>query len=198
LPTLLNPDAIAACVEEGARERAPNFGRFHYVGFVDAASGSGRDSFTACVAHADGERIVVDATRAHRPPINPSGAIAEVATLLRGYGLHTVTGDRYAPGFVQEHFRANGITYQPSPLDRSGLYLELVPHVNSGRVVLLDDAETLRELRGLERRRGTSGRDKVDHRVGSHNDRANSLAGAVALVASMGRRTIEVREVRWG
>jgi hypothetical protein len=54
-----------------------------------------------------------------------------------------------------------------------------LPLVNSGQVVLLDDPALLRELRGLERRRGTSGRDRVDHGPGGHDDRANAAAGAL-------------------
>jgi hypothetical protein len=46
----------------------------------------------------------------------------------------------------------------------------------------------LRELRGLERRRGTSGRDRVDHRAGQHDDRANSAALALTLVLGAASR----------
>ena len=93
-------------------------------------------------------------------------------------------GDRYAPGFVAEHFRGRGIRYEPSPLDRSQVYLELLPLVNSGQALLLDVPELLRELRGLERRRGTSGRDRVDHAPGAHDDWANAAAGALVLAAN--------------
>jgi len=53
--------------------------------------------------------------------------------------------------------------------------------------VLLDLPEVLRELRGLERHRGTSGRDRIDHRPGQHDDAANCTAGALVL-ALAGRR----------
>ncbi len=68
-------------------------------------------------------------------------------------------------------------------MDRSALYLELLPVINSGAVELLDDDHLLRELRGLERRRGSSGRDRVDHRQGQHDDRATCVAGVVAEIA---------------
>lgn len=68
-------------------------------------------------------------------------------------------------------------------LDRSRLYLELLPMVNAGTIEILNDPKLLRELRGLERRRGTAGRDRVDHRPGSHDDRANALAGAAWCVS---------------
>ena len=187
--TLLDPEAVAACVETGVRERAPETG-YGYVGFADPSSGSGKDAFTVGIAHADGERAVLDVVRAWRPPFNPSGVIAEAAELLNRYGLREVSGDRYAPGFVAEGFRSNSITYRTSERSRSELYLELLPSVNAGRVVLLDDGEMLRELRGLERRRGPSGRDRADHRPGAHDDRANAAAGALLLAQRVRRKIV--------
>jgi hypothetical protein len=125
--------------------------------------------------------------------------IAEAAELLKQFGLRETTGDRYAPCFVSEGFRANGITYHASERDRSAVYLELLPAVNARRVVLLDDPDLLRELRGLERRRGTSGRDRVDHRTGAHDDRANAAAGALGLaLSSISHRGIRVWDMFGG
>jgi hypothetical protein len=183
--TLLDSEAIAQCVASGVRERAPSDPVVtSYVSFVDAASGSGADAFTVAIAHADGERVVLDALRVWKPPFNPSGVIAEACDLLTSYGLRACCGDRYAAGFVLEGFRGHGIEYTPSELDRSAIYLEALPLVNAGRAVLLDIPELLRELRGLERRRGTSGRDRVDHARGAHDDMANAAAGALVRAAS--------------
>jgi hypothetical protein len=212
LSTLLDPDALAACVEAGVRERAPwtyqptFMGTKlqaakppRYVSFTDSASGSGKDAFTVAVAHADGERAVLDVVRAWKPPFNPSGVIAEASDLLKRYGLRETCGDRFAAGFVLEGFRAHGIEYHASERDRSAIYLELLPAVNAGRVLLLDEPELLRELRGLERRRGSAGRDRVDHRPGSHDDRANAAAGALVLVLDAARRpTVTLRRIRLG
>jgi len=184
LSTLLDPDALDAVVASGVRERAPIPGG-RYTGFADVASGSGADSFTVGIARLDGDRAVLDCLRAWSPPFDPSGVIAEAAALLKRYGLFEVVGDNYAPGFVREGFSSNGITYQPSERNRSEIYLELLPSVNAGSVVLLDDTEMLRELRGLERRRGPSGRDRVDHRGGAHDDRANAAAGALTLALDL-------------
>ena len=194
LSTLLDPDALGACVASGVRERSPEAGT-RYISFTDPASGSGKDAFTVAVAHADGERAVLDCVRVWKPPFNPSGVIAEAADLLKKHGLSETTGDRYAPGFVAEGFRVHGITYVASEQDRSALYLELLPLVNSGRVVLLDAPDVLRELRSLERRRGTAGKDRVDHRPGSHDDQANAAAGALVL-ATAARRTVSLETVQ--
>lgn len=193
--TFFDPDAIAACVEAGVRERQPVPGT-SYVTFDDPASGSGADAWTKAIAHREGDRVVLDVLRAWVPPFNPSGVIAESAALSKAYGLHTTTGDRYAPGFVLEGFRAYGLRYAPSTQDRSALYLELLPLLNAGRVRLLDSPDLLRELRGLERRRGSAGRDRIDHAPGQHDDRANAVAGALVLAA--GRDTRAAAEVtRW-
>jgi hypothetical protein len=120
-------------------------------------------------------------------PFNPSGVVAECAELVRGYGCALVTGDRYAGEFAREPFRAAGVGYDLSPKDRSGLYLGLLAALNSRRVELPEDATLVRELRGLERRRGTSGRDRVDHAPGAHDDSANAAAGLVELLVGRSR-----------
>ena len=183
LTTLLDPEAVAACVEAGVRER-PRQPQTMHVAHVDAASGAGRDSFALAIAHRSGDRAVLDVVRAWKPPFNPSGVVAEAAQLLRAYGLGVVTRDTYAPGFVDEAFRAHGVACEAAGRATSDAYLELVPLVYSRRVVLLDDADLLRELRGLERRRGASGRDRVDHRPGAHDDRAAAVAGAMVAAAA--------------
>jgi hypothetical protein len=181
--TFFDADQLAACVVEGRRELGPAES-ISYTAFVDPSGGS-RDAFTLAIAHLNGQRVTIDCMRAWTPPFNPTGATAEAATLLKSYCCREVTGDRYAGEWPREAFRAHGIEYEVSELDRSGLYMELLPAVNAGMVELLDDAQLLRELRGLERRRGTAGRDRVDHRPGSHDDLANSLAGAVWLARQM-------------
>jgi len=179
LSTLFEPDALAACVIPGRRELPP--ADLRYAAFVDP-SGGRSDAFTLAVGHRDGGRIVVDALRAWKPPFNPSGVVEEAAALLRTYRIIRITGDRYAGEWPREAFRAHGITYSVAEKDRSTLYLELVPAVNAATVELPDVPELLRELRGLERRRGPSGRDRVDHAPGAHDDRANAVAGLCTLL----------------
>ncbi len=196
LSTFVAADVIADCVEAGVRERTHAPG-VSYVSFTDTASGSGRDEFVLAIAHADGDRVVLDLVRAWRPPFNPSGVIAEAAAILKAWGLSSTTGDRYSPGFVLEGFRAHGVVYQFSVRDRSAVYLDALPLLNSKRAVLLDDEDVLRQLRGLERRRGSSGRDRVDHRPNASDDRVNGACGALVLAAAPGLRltTEEIEHV---
>ncbi|MEQ1679265.1 MAG: hypothetical protein ABL950_01465 [Nitrospira sp.] len=177
LSNLFDPEALEACVERGVRERVPE-AHLRYVSFVDAASGSGQDSFAVGIAHADGEQVLLDCVRTWRPPFNPSSVIAECSNILKQYGLVETTGDRFAAGFVIEGFHQHHILYRHSDKDRSSLYLESLPSINAGRITLLDRPDLLRELRGLERRRGTGGKDRCDHRRGQHDDAANVAMGA--------------------
>jgi hypothetical protein len=187
---LFDPEALEVVVAPEVRERAPMPG-LTYFGFADPSGGRG-DAFALGIAHAVEGVAVLDCLRAWPAPFDPSAVIAEAARVLKAYGIHRVEGDRYAAEFVTERFREQGIQYDPSELDRSAIFLGFLPLVNSRSVLLLDLPELLRELRGLERRRGVSGKDRIDHRRGAHDDRANAAAGA--LVAAAGRRAVIAAE----
>ncbi len=185
IATFLDPDQVAACVVTGRRELPPVVG-IRYSAHIDPAGG-GADAFACAVGHRDGNRIVIDCLRAWHSK-NPEGTVEECADLLRRYGVSSVTGDRYSAEWVREAFRKRGIGYEWSELDRSALFLELLPVINSQAIELLDDDHLLRELRGLERRRGSSGRDRVDHRQGQHDDRAVCVAGVASLAEAVRER----------
>jgi hypothetical protein len=184
LATLLDPEAIQACVATDRMELPP-VSLLTYSAFVDP-SGGRKDAFTCAIGHRDGERAVVDVVRAWKAPFNPAAVTEECAELLRSYRVSRVTGDRYGGEWPREAFRSHGIVYEVADKNRSELYLALVAFVNSARIEIPDDAAMLRELRGLERRRGSSGKDRVDHVPGAHDDRANSLAGVAHML--LGRR----------
>jgi hypothetical protein len=131
---------------------------------------------------------VVDVIRAWRAPFNPSGVVAECAALLGEYRVRSVTGDRYAGEWPREAFRGEGVQYEVAVKPKSDLYLALVSTVHGERVEIPENETMLRELRSLERRRGTSGKDRVDHPAGGHDDLANALAGVVHLILSRAAR----------
>jgi hypothetical protein len=189
--TLFDPEILDDAVIPGRKELSPVDG-ITYRAFVDP-SGGRRDAFSLAIGHRADGRVVVAALRAWNSPLNPSGVIQEAATLLRGYRISHVTGDRYGGEFPREAFRTSGIGYRVADKPKSDLYLGLLAAVNSRSVELLDDENLLRELRGLERRRGASGRDRVDHRPGSHDDRANAVAGLTDILI---RRQQDLRKPR--
>ena len=95
-----------------------------------------------------------------------------------------MTGDRYAGEFPRELFRKRGVTTGHPSARESELYVELLPLINSRRVDLLDDRKAIGQLVGLERRTARSGKDSIDHAPGAHDDRINSIAGALVSAAS--------------
>lgn len=195
--TLFDPQCLDVCIDVGVRERAPDH-KYRYFSGTDVASGSGKDAFSVAVAHQDEDRLILDSVRVWKPPFNPLSVIAEASAFLRSYRITETCGDRYAPGFVMEGFSSHHITYRFSEHDRSSIYLEMVPLINSKRAVLLDHPELLRELRGLERRRGSSGKDKVDHRTGMHDDMANSSALAIVQAVENAREFYGMYNVQTG
>jgi hypothetical protein len=191
LSVLFDPDSLDAVVESGVAERAPET-RFVYTAFCDVASGSGSDSFALAIAHRESDVAVLDAVRRWAPPFNPEDITREAAALLQQYRLQTVTGDKYASGYQAAAWRKAGINKKDSKRDTSGNYLEMLLAVNSGAVRLLDHDRALRELRTLERKTGTGGRDRVDHRRGAHDDLAAAIAGAIAEA-----RTTATLKLKW-
>jgi hypothetical protein len=181
LEAFVSQEVVEAAVVLGRRELPPVPG-VSYTAFVDPSGGSGGDSFTVAIAHFENERHVLDAIRERRGPLSPDSVIREYAAFLKGYGVHSVTGDRYSAQFVVEAFSRHGIKYTASERTKSELYLETLPLLNSGRLELLDDARLVSQSVRLERRTSRGGKDSVDHPPGSHDDVANAAAGALVLV----------------
>jgi len=129
----------------------------------------------------------VDAVRATRPPFDPAEVVKDYSDFLKLYGVDRATGDNYAGEWPVAEFAKNGIAYQQAEKTKSELYLSLIPVMTSRRVELLDNDKLKTELRRLERRRGRSGKDSIDHpSYGGSDDVANACAGAVWLASNGG------------
>jgi hypothetical protein len=170
---------IADAVDAGCYERAATT-RHTYECFVDPSGGK-RDSFTAAIAHKHEGIVFLDVMREWRPPFDPDSVVEEIAKLLKPYGITLVVGDAYAGTWVSSNFQRYGIRYTQSELNRSELYLETGPLLAQGRVRLVENPRLVAQLRTLERRTASSGRDRIDHLPGSHDDLANAAMGAVWL-----------------
>ena len=179
---LCDPEQLERCVVAGRRELLPVDG-LEYLAFCDP-SGGRADEFAVAIGHRQAKDCVVDVVRSWEAPFEPLAVVREAAVLLQRYRVKTIVGDRYAGEWPPEAFRQRGVKYEPCPIDRSQLYLELLAPVNARVVQLLDEPVTLRQLRCLERRTSPSGRDRVDHLRGAHDDRANVVAGLIFLLSS--------------
>ena len=193
LESYLAREAIDAVVLQGVREIAPKAG-IRYVGFVDAAGGSGGDSMTLGIAHYEHENgglTVLDALREVKPRFSPEAVVSEFAAVLKAYRIVQVHADRWGGAFVAESFQRHGITLKAAEQTKSELYSALLPLINSNKCRLLDHDRAINQLAQLERRvgRGT-GRDSIDHPPGGHDDVSNALAGAI--VSAKGRQPMRI------
>lgn len=172
------PSELVEAVVVQGRHELPKVEGFQYYAFVDAAGGSGQDSFTLATAHRDGSgRVVLDCIRETRPPFSPAAVVKEYSDVLKSFGVSCVEADRYAGEWVVEAFRSQGIHLRNSERSKSEIYLEFLPLVSNGSIELLDHKRLFSQLVSLERKTRSGGRDSVDNFFG-HDDVANAAAGA--------------------
>ena len=110
-----------------------------------------------------------------------AAVVDDFAALLKSYRVSRVTGDRYAGEFPRELFRKHGIAYDLAKQTKSELFRDLLPLLNSGRIVLPRNDRLQGQIVGLERRTSAVGRDTISHPDRGHDDVANAVAGAAAL-----------------
>lgn len=126
-------EIVRGCVG-GHHEMAP-LEAHTYHAFVDPSGGSA-DSMTLAISHKEGDRVVIDAVHERKPPFSPETVVDDFAIVLKPYGVTRIFGDRYAGEWPREQFRKRGINYICADKVRSDLYRDLLPILNSGRVVL--------------------------------------------------------------
>ena len=179
-------EVLEVCVVPGRVVVSP-ISTEHYVAFCDPAGGSGADSFTWAIGHAeerDGRAVaILDALEERKPPFSPEATVRECAGHLAVYGVRTIVGDRYAGSWPAEQFGKHGVTYEPSEKPKSDLYRDCLPLLTSGMAELLDLPRLAAQLVTLERRTARGGRDSIDHAPNGHDDLCNSTAGVLLLAA---------------
>jgi len=155
-----------------------------YRCFVDPAGGSGEDSFSCAIGHKSfsDNQIIIDATREFRPHFSPAAVIDELVPLIKSYRIQQVTGDHYAGEFPRELFRKHGIMYEVCKQPKSDLFRDLLPLLNSGRIMLPQNDRLVAQISGLERRVTRSGKDSIDHAPNAHDDVANATAGCASIL----------------
>jgi hypothetical protein len=185
LESYVSTAVLDACTTPGVVER-PRITGPSYHAFLDAAAGSGRDSFTAAIAHVELRNgggapfVILDAVREVQPPFDPLAVAGELAAFLRGYRITQAQSDRYAGSWVSESFARHGVEVVQDAEPKSTLYLSALPVLAGRRCDLLDIPKLRAQFASLERRRRAGGRDVVDHPPGAHDDVANCVAGVLA------------------
>ena len=119
---------------------------------AERADGGSDDSFALAVPH--GPRTGFSSMRfcEPRPLFSPDTVDGDFAALLKSYRVSRVTGDRYAGEFPRELFRKHGIAYELAKQTKSELFRDLLPLLNSGRIVLPCNDCLQGQIVGLERR----------------------------------------------
>ena len=152
-----------------------------YFAFLDP-SGGRVDSMTLGIAHVEEEDgIVLDRLEEFTPPFSPEEVVAHFSGLMKSYGISRCTSDRFGGTWIEEPFRKQGIVIEMAELTASEIYLEFQVLVSMNKVKLLDHEKLYLQLRALERRTRSGGRDQVTHPDGGHDDLANAAAGVCVI-----------------
>jgi hypothetical protein len=187
LSELVPPDVVESVSDYGIIERPPQPG-VSYVGFADASTGTGSDSFTLCIAHRllFGEDVAyVDVLRERKPRFVPTEVIREYATILKAYNIFEVRGDQFGGGLVSDEWLRHGIQFKPSDYTTSENYLRSLPIFLAKRCRLVDNGALRQQLTSLERHvSGT--RETVSHPnvASAHDDLATSCCGALVVAGN--------------
>lgn len=150
--------------------------------YVDP-SGGVNDAATLTIVKTDRESDIITVLLTARwpAPHSPASVIAEMAEVLKRYRLTRVVGDGYAAQLIPDLFADHGIHYERSEFNKSKTYLELLPLVMAEQIEGPNNETLRRELLGLQRRPRAGGNDVIDHAPGTHDDMANSFAGACVV-----------------
>jgi len=183
----LSIEVIRSCVVPGRKQLLPRR-TILYHAFVDI-SGGRNDDAALCVAHRDGDTIVIDILERYKAPHSPQDVVSRMVLTLRRYRIQRVTGDTYSAEWVTQAFREHNVQYEKCQKNKSQLYLEILPRLCSPNGIQLVDDETLiRQFAGLQRKQMAGGRQLIDHPSGGHDDLSNAVAGASYLASGAGRR----------
>lgn len=186
LSDFVSVEDIEKITDFGVEVRPPEPGT-KYFAFCDP-SGGRADAMVLTIAHKDtaSGRCVIDLVDEVKPPFSGADVVANFATIMRQYRVHTVYGDAYGAAWVEQAFSAEGIRYQNPKKNRSELYLHFLGVANSQNVRLIDHPRARAQFVNLQRSTTGSGRDVIDHPKGQNDDIANCIAGAVFAV--LGRK----------
>src|SRR5271157_4665595 len=166
-------------------ELPPDLSKRPYVAFCDP-SGLAHDAYTLCIAHKEGERVIIDLVRGVKPDPNsdPEEATKQFAKLIRSYWVYKVTGDRWGGEWVASAFKKFGVEYVQTDKRKSDIYQETVPIFMTGRILMPWIPHVISELRNLEVKTHSGGRDSIDHPDNGSDDYINSVCGACVLLTS--------------
>lgn len=186
LSGFLDSKLLGKSVEVGVVERAPSPG-YAYVAAMDPAFR--RDAFAFAIGHVDeGGVFVLDLLRRWiKPPDgtiawSPSVILREIAALAQPYRVFQVATDQYHFDSLNQIALDLGLSIKQvtfSAGSKAEIFGNLRTLLNTNRLRLLDEPETLSELASLERKLNQGGTVSIS----APQDRHDDMATVVALSA---------------
>ena len=173
---------VEACVGD-FHETLPVTG-IAYSCFVDPSGGSAA-AMTLAIGHkttTTEKQVVIDVVREVRPPFDPAAVVNDFAGLCKNYRISKVLGDHYGGEFVKEPFRKHGINYEVCKTAKSDLFRDLLPLLNSRRIILPRNDRLIAQIVGLERQVSRAGKDLIAPAPHGQDDIINAVAGCAATV----------------
>jgi hypothetical protein len=165
------------------RERAPESG-VTYIGAIDPAFKRDAFAFTICHRSASGP-LVQDVVRRFVAPqgqsLNPRAILEVIAPICKSYGISVLYSDQFQFESFQELAREWNLVIQCVPFtakSKAQMYGNLQQLFAQGNILILDDSETIKELKALERTM-TADTVKIAAPPGMNDDMATVLCLAM-------------------
>ncbi len=171
-------------VDDGVTERPPD-PTLIYVAAMDPAFKN--DAFGFTIVHQDLQgKIIQDVVRrwvgTKNSPLNPEIVLAAIADLCNLYKNFLVYTDQYQLESLQQIASKFNLVLCEVAFtggNKATIFGDLQQMIHQGRLRLLDDYETLKELKTLERKLTGGGAMQISAPSGLHDDMAAVLAIAV-------------------
>lgn len=181
LSGFLNSALIDKARAGGIVNRPPDKANF-YIAAIDPAFRG--DAFAFTIVHTDPKVGVVQdyVYRWFDPsgtPLDPGTIFPEIAAKLREYGIRSVHSDQYTIEALQYIAAQHNFSIQEVAFtseSKSEIYGNLQSLLNQGRLSLLDDQDTISELKTLEKRLTQTGKVQISAPEGQHDDMATVIA----------------------
>jgi hypothetical protein len=184
LSGFLDPTLLREAVAPGVRERPPH-ARNYYVAAIDPAFR--RDAFGFSIAHADPDKgVVIDVLRRWLPQEgqknDPTAILKEIAEICKKYRIVEVLTDQFSIEALKQIAFGVGLALRDVTFtgkSKAAIYGNLQQLLNTKRLSLLDEPESLQELLRLERQVLQGGMTKI---AGPRNE-TDDMATVIALAA---------------
>jgi len=181
LSSFLSSTLIEKARAAGVSSRDPDK-KFFYIAAIDPAFR--HDAFGFTIVHSDPDiGIVQDYVRRwHDPsgtPLNPAEVCAELAPILQRYNIRSVHTDNHSfealHYIAQQHgFNLQEVSFSSSA--KADIYGNLQQLLNQSKLSLLDDEQTIRELKSIEKRLMEGGSVRIAAPDGMYDDMATVIA----------------------